>query len=170
MGQAIDLTRLKREIRFLAERLKDADGDCYRIGQGRTPWGRTLDIARYTRLCAFRATLRRRLHFAPGTDLAYAHWVLKVPCLASFVFRHPGERPDAFYTSKQKVPFKHVFNCTHLPRDPTQGGPEGKQQEIECLNRYKAIGFAVQRAWVADLFEEFAVRKTPVASSAGEPA
>src|SRR5690349_16772183 len=36
--------------------------------------------ARYTRLCALRAEQRGRLHFAPGTNLAEACWILGVPC------------------------------------------------------------------------------------------
>lgn len=34
----------------------------------------------HTRLYAFRAHLRGRMHFAPGTNLALAHWLDRVPC------------------------------------------------------------------------------------------
>lgn len=50
----------------------------------RPRWATTLEpahaVALFTRLCALRAGLRGRLHFAPRTDLARAHWVLGVPC------------------------------------------------------------------------------------------
>lgn len=65
----IDIDKLKSEIRSLATMLRGEPQ--------RWPFKNKL---RYTRLCALRASLRGRLHFAPGTRPDAVHFY-KLPCM-----------------------------------------------------------------------------------------
>jgi hypothetical protein len=47
-------------------------------------------LARYTRLCAWRAHARGRRHLAPRTNLAEACWILGVPCRDRLDANVPG--------------------------------------------------------------------------------
>lgn len=68
----LDMTAIKAEIRRLAEDLH----------QSRTcpAWTKRKTSQRYTMLCALRAHMRGKLHFAPSTNLAEAYFILNVPC------------------------------------------------------------------------------------------
>jgi hypothetical protein len=70
-------------------------------------------VALFTRLCALRAGLRGRLHFAPRTDLARAHWVLGVPCKGDWTPATPGSwsyRPiDLALQAEWSAPLLEVY-------------------------------------------------------------
>jgi len=173
----IDLKALRLEMRILAAilrnpKLLDVDvvtfdnGDEGRLCDdlrsrfGYGIWGKDHKLAlvkkRFTKLCAFRATLRRRLHFSPSTNLAEARWILGVPCIKSIEFRFSGPHSGQVF-SKQRFPYKVVANCKNIPFD--KNAKKAQQQECLTLYRFKTIDYKVQRDYVADLFEEFAIKE-----------
>jgi hypothetical protein len=67
----IDMEKLKDALKALGASLKEVPA--YAPSDPR--------VVRFTRLCALRASLRGRLHWAPGTNLCEARWIFGVPCL-----------------------------------------------------------------------------------------
>jgi len=69
----IDIDKVKEEIKRLGVSLR-ADKE-----RGLRPLPYDVDAIRVTKLCALRAAMRGRLHFAPTTDINLAIWCRKIP-------------------------------------------------------------------------------------------
>ncbi|MBL4849739.1 MAG: hypothetical protein JKY65_29775 [Planctomycetes bacterium] len=100
----LDVNTIKAEIKRLALACK---------ARKRSDGGRA-DPIRYTQLCALRASQRGRLHFAPGTNLCEAHWILGLPCRSS-----DGYLPVTLAIQEAWVaPLREEFLSTKAERPP----------------------------------------------------
>ena len=97
----LDMEKLKAETKALAISLKE------RPASDPVDWPERR-VKRFTQLCALRASLRGRLHFALDTNLAEACWIFEIPCLMCKDIKDPDYYNYKYLTITLEIQEKWV--------------------------------------------------------------